>query len=163
MDWTFNGLPLHVLLVHFVVIVVPLAALCLALATAWPVARRRLGIVTPVLALAALVSVPLTTEAGESLEEQVPETTLSELHAHLGEDLLPWVIALFIVALAHWAWSTLFSGTGRFATSAKSRTLRLAVRIALIVAVAVVVVGSIVEVVIIGESGARAAWESRLG
>jgi hypothetical protein len=41
--------------------------------------------------------------------------------------------------------------------------LRIAVQIALIVAVAVVVVGSIVEIVVIGESGARAAWESRLG
>ncbi|MET4781446.1 hypothetical protein [Glaciihabitans sp. UYNi722] len=36
MDYEFNGLPLHVLLVHFVVIVVPLAALRTALVAAWP-------------------------------------------------------------------------------------------------------------------------------
>ena len=72
-----NGLPAHVLLIHFVVIVVPLAALCALLAVAWPAARRRLGIVTPLIALAALVSVPLTTEAGEWLEERVAETPFS--------------------------------------------------------------------------------------
>ncbi|WP_255452867.1 hypothetical protein [Cryobacterium sp. Sr8] len=33
-----NGLPAHVLLIHFVVIVVPLAALCALLAVAWPAA-----------------------------------------------------------------------------------------------------------------------------
>ena len=163
MDWLFNGLPLHVWLVHFVVIVVPLTALCLVLATAWPAARRRLGIVTPLLALSALISIPLTTEAGEALEEQVNETALSEIHADLGEDLLPWVIALFVVALAHWAWYRFFAGGGRFAHRVTSRSVRVAVTVLFIVAVAAVVIGSVVTVVIIGESGVRAAWESRIG
>jgi hypothetical protein len=162
MDWTFTGLPLHVLLVHLVVVVVPLAALCLLLGAAWPTARRRLGIVTPLVALVALVAVPITTEAGEALEEQVPETALSELHGHLGEDLLPWVVALFAVALLDWAWRTLFSGTGPLARHATARRLRIAVQLALALAVATVVVGAVVETVIVGESGARAAWEARL-
>ena len=162
MDWTFNGLPLHVLLVHLVVVVVPLAALCLLLGAAWPTARRRLGIATPIVALVALVSVPLTTEAGEALEEQVAESTLSELHGELGGGLLPWVVAVFVVAVAQWAWYALFTGTARFAALPNSRTLRLAVQVALIVAVLAVVTGSVVETVVIGESGARAAWEGRL-
>jgi len=163
MDWLFNGLPLHVLLTHFVVIIVPLTAICLVLAAAWPAARRRLGVVTPILALSALISVPITTEAGEALEEQVQESALSEVHAHLGKDLLPWVIAVFIVALAHWAWYRFFTGEGRFACTVTSRPVRIAVTVVLIVAIAVVVVGSVVTVVIIGESGARAAWEGRIG
>ena len=162
MDWTFNGLPLHVLLVHVAVIVVPLAALCLALAAAWPTARRRLGIVTPLIALTALITVPLTAEAGEALEEQVPETALSEVHGELGEGLLPWVVALFVVAVVQWAWYALFTGTGPFAGRPASRTLRIAVQVALVVAVVAVVVGAVVQTFVIGESGARAAWEGRL-
>lgn len=163
MDWLFNGLPLHVLLTHFVVIIVPLTALCLVLAAAWPAARRRLGIVTPILALSALISVPITTEAGEALEEQVKETALSEVHTHLGKDLLPWVIALFVVALAQWAWYRFFVGEGRFAHTMTSRPVRIGITVLLVLAVAAVVIGSVVTVVIIGESGVRAAWESRVG
>ena len=88
MTWEFNGLPIHILLIHFVVIVVPLAGLCTVLAAAWPAARRRLGIVTPLIALAALIAVPITTEAGEVLEEQVAENAFSELHAQLGLSLI---------------------------------------------------------------------------
>ncbi len=62
MTWEFNGLPIHILLIHFVVIVVPLAGLCTVLAAAWPAARRRLGIVTALIALAALIAVPIGTD-----------------------------------------------------------------------------------------------------
>jgi len=55
-----NGLPAHVLLVHAVVIVIPLAALLTVLSALWPAARRRLGIVTPIVALIALILVPVS-------------------------------------------------------------------------------------------------------
>ena len=166
MTWEFNGLPIHILLIHFVVIVVPLAGLCTVLAAA---ARRRLGIVTPLIALAALIAVPITTEAGEVLEEQVAENAFSELHAQLGRDLLPWAIALFVVATVQWIWFHYFSGTGRFANritpppwQPSSVAARLAVTILLAVAVAVVVVGSVYTVFVIGESGAKAVWSTRV-
>jgi hypothetical protein len=162
MDWLLNGLPIHVLVVHYVVIIVPLTALCLVLAAAWPAARRRLGIVTPILALSALISVLITTEAGEALQEQVAETALSELHTQLGENLLPWVIVLFVVALAQWVWHRFFTGAGRFARVVTSRPARLVITVILTLAVATAAIGSVVTVVIIGESGARAAWESRV-
>ena len=158
MDWTFNGLPIHILIVHFVVVVVPVAALCLLLVAAWPAARKRIGIVSPLIALAALVSVPIATEAGEALEEQVKETALSELHTHLGKDLLPWVIALFVVALVQWVWYHFFTAPGRFVGTLKSAALRIAIPIALSVAAVVVVIGSSYVVFLIGESGARATW-----
>jgi len=161
MDWTFNGLPIHPLLVHFVVVVVPLAALCLVLSMAWPAARRRLGIVTPLVALAALVSVPIAVEAGEALEEQVNESALSELHGHLGRDLLPWVIALFAVSVVQWIWFRYFTGTGALATRITSRPARITITVLLAIAVAVVVVGAVYEVFVIGESGAKAVWMSR--
>ncbi|MBB2975254.1 hypothetical protein FHX49_000820 [Microbacterium endophyticum] len=163
MDWLFNGLPIHVLLVHFVVIVVPLTAICLVLSTFWPAARRRLGLVTPILALVALISVPITTQAGEALEEQVSETALSELHTELGDTLLPWAIALFIIAALQWFWFAFCTGDGRYAKQFTSKTIRTTITMALSIAVIAVAIGSVVVVVIIGESGARAVWDSKLG
>ena len=163
MDWLFNGLPIHVLLVHFVVIVVPLTSLCLVLSMFWPAARKRLGIVTPLLALAALISVPLTTQAGEALEEQVDETALTEIHTEMGEDLLPWAIAMLVVAVLVWAWFRYFTGEGRYAKRLASRPLRLTITILLAVAVVIVVIGSVYTVIVVGESGAKAVWDSRIG
>ena len=93
-----NGLPLHVLLVHFVVVLVPLTAIAALLVPIWPAARRRLGIVVPLLALFDLVLVPIVTQAGEWLLARVPSTPLIQAHAALGRTLLPWVIALFASA-----------------------------------------------------------------
>ena len=157
MDYEFNGLPLHVLLVHFVVIVVPLAALCTVLAAAWPAARRRLGIVTPIIALGALIAVPITTEAGVWLEARVGHSPLIAAHKALGQTLLPWAIATFVVALVQWIWFRFFhpaDARRRVATGA----LRAVITIVLAAAVAVTAVGSVVTVVLIGESGARAVW-----
>lgn len=160
MDWQFNGLPLHILIVHFTVIVIPLAALCTVLAAAWPAARRRLGIVTPVVALTALASVPIASEAGEWLEERVAETQLVELHIEIAEVLLPWAIALFVVGLAQWAWYR-FAVPNRSA-GGPSRTMRRVVTVALAVAVATAAVGSSVAVFVVGESGAKASWDCRV-
>jgi uncharacterized BrkB/YihY/UPF0761 family membrane protein len=149
-DYVINGLPVHVLLVHLVVIVVPLAALCLLLSAFWPAARRRLGVVTPIVALVALVAVPFTTAAGEWLQERVGATPLLERHAALGPLLLPWVIATFVVACALWLWYRW--------TPAVPRPARIAATIALDVAAVVTAVGSVVLVVLIGESGTAAVW-----
>lgn len=100
-----NDLPAHILLVHVVVVMIPLASLALVLSVLWPAARRRLGIVTPLLALIGLVFVPITTHAGEWLEGRLGRTELIEKHAHLGDQLLPYTIGLFLVALGHWLWS----------------------------------------------------------
>ena len=67
-DYTFAGLPLHVLLVHAVIVATPLVALALVFVSAWPAARRVLWL--PVLISAALL-LPLglvTIEAGKWLE-----------------------------------------------------------------------------------------------
>jgi hypothetical protein len=152
-----NGLPLHVLIVHFVVIVVPLAALCMVLAAAWPAARRRLGIVTPLVALAALVAVPITTAAGQWLLERVGQTELIAAHHALGNTLLPWAIATFVVALVQWVWFRFYHRDGA-RLRVGSTPWRIAITIVLAAAVAVTAVGSVVTVVLIGESGARAIW-----
>jgi len=58
------GLPLHPLLVHLVVVLLPLAALATLLHAIWPAARRRLGVVTPLSAGAVLVLVPAAESRG---------------------------------------------------------------------------------------------------
>jgi hypothetical protein len=159
-DWEFNGLPLHVLIVHAVVIVVPLAALCAVLTAFWPAVRRRLGIVTPLIALAALVLVPLAVQAGEWLQSRlVTITPLLGAHTSLGGTLLPWVIVLFLVAALQWVWYRYSNGDGARSTSVlRSRTGRLIVTVIIDLVVVVSAVGAVVTVALIGESGSRAVW-----
>ena len=88
-DWQINGLPLHPLLVHAVVVLLPLAALMLILGSVWPAARRTFGILTPIIALASLIAVPLTTQAGEALERKTEPSAILEKHTELGDHLLP--------------------------------------------------------------------------
>lgn len=153
-----NGLPLHVLLVHFVIVLVPLTALCALAVPLWPAARRRLGIVTPLLALANVVLVPIVTDAGEWLQARVPSTPLIRQHAALGRSLYPWVVALFVFAALQWAWFAFVdrSGSDRRPSSA----VRTVVIVVLAVVAAVLAAGTIVDVVLIGEAGSRAIWEN---
>lgn len=150
------GLPLHILLVHAVVVLVPLAALCTVLAAVWPAARRRLGVASPLLALVALVLVPITTAAGEWLEDRVGATPLVQRHAALGTGLLPWAIALFAVAVAVWLWH-------RFAAprlpAARPAVRRGATVVLAALALATAAVAT-TQVMLIGESGSRAVWEN---
>lgn len=62
---TVFGLPAHILLVHAVVVLVPLAAIALVLCLLWPAARRRLVWPTLTLAVISAVLTPTTTQAGE--------------------------------------------------------------------------------------------------
>ena len=96
---TVNGLPAHVLLVHAVVVLVPLAALLLVVAALWPAARARLAVPAAVVAVLALITVLLTTDAGEWLEHRLPSTPLLHEHTELGDTMLPWAVGLAVVAL----------------------------------------------------------------
>ncbi len=149
MDWMFGELPLHPLVVHLTVVVIPLAAIAVVVAAVWPAARRRLGLLPQILALLALILVPVTTSAGKWLADRVAETPLVERHEELGERMLPWAVALFAVAVALWAWHRFAKAAGR---------IRLVGSVVLAVAAIVVAVGSIVMIVQIGESGAAAVW-----
>ncbi|MCG7427207.1 hypothetical protein MHY20_06210 [Helcobacillus sp. ACRRO] len=52
-------------------------------------ARRRLGIVTPIIATVALLSVPLATSPGESLERRTTPTAQLEFHTRVAGTALP--------------------------------------------------------------------------
>lgn len=97
-----NGLPAHVLFVHFVIVLVPLSALALVVCAAWPAGARRLGLLLPILALVTLASVPVATHAGEWLEQHVGSNPLVRKHAELGDGLLPWALGLFVISAVVW-------------------------------------------------------------
>ena len=104
MPGEFQGLPLHVLLVHGVIVLIPLAALLTVLSAVWPAARRRLGIITPLVALVALIAVPVTPNAGEWLCERrlSPRRQLIQEHADLGRTMIWFAIGLFVASLLAW-------------------------------------------------------------
>lgn len=99
---TVHGLPVHVLLVHAVVILVPLCAVLLVLSSVWPAARRRFAAPNALLALSLLALIPLTTSAGEWLEGRVDEDPLVEHHAELGDTALLFTAPLVLLAVLVW-------------------------------------------------------------
>lgn len=148
------GLPLHPLLVHATVVVVPAAALSVLLAALWPRFRRWAGPLPLGLAVAGLILDPLSTSTGESLEHQVGHSALIEKHSELADGLLPWMIALVVVAagLYAWHWRQSRPGPGNAITS------RAWVPVAISALAVVAALGTSVQVVLIGHSGAKAAW-----
>lgn len=153
MPETVFGLPTHAIVVHATVVLLPLASLVVLLHAFWPEARRRLGIVTPLLAGVALVLVPLSTESGEGLERTVGESDLVERHARLAEGMLPWAIGLFVVAAALWLLDRRRAGAAEGDVS-RARWVPVVAGVLTLVAV----VGTTQQIVRVGHAGAKATW-----
>jgi hypothetical protein len=132
--------------VHATVVLLPLAALAVLLHAFWPDARRRLGVVTPLLAGVALVLVPMATQSGENLEHAVGRSALVERHAELADGMLPWAIGLFVVAVGLWLLD-------------RSRAQPPWVPLVAGVLAVVAVVGTVQQVVRVGHAGAKATWD----
>jgi hypothetical protein len=144
------GLPAHPLVVHAAVVLLPLAAITTLVSAAVPRARRHYASVALGLALVATLAVGLAQGSGEALEEQVDETELVEEHTEQGERVLPWAIAVAVVAAAVAAIPVL----ARRRPSLPVRTVSAAV-----VAVSLVAgVGATWTVIDVGHSGAKATW-----
>jgi uncharacterized membrane protein len=139
------GLPIHPLIVHATVVIVPSAALAVLLAAVVPRFRAWAGPLPMVLALVGLVLAPLSTATGENLEHQVGQSNLVEKHAALGDTLVWVMIPLAVTAVAMW-WLARRGSTGRGLTTAVSVLAVLAS------------IGTVVDVGLIGHSGAEAAW-----
>ncbi|MFF7793840.1 DUF2231 domain-containing protein [Streptomyces sp. NPDC007991] len=152
-----NGLPAHVLFVHFVIVLVPLSALALVVCAAWPASARRLGLLLPILTLVTLASVPVATHAGEWLEQHVDSDPLVRKHAELGDGLLPWALGLFVVSAVVW-WTARRSAPTPDGTAGASWSPSILLRSAVVVLSLAVGVGAVVDVYRIGDSGAKAAW-----
>lgn len=148
---TVGGIPVHPLVVHAVVVLVPLAALGLIAIAIVPKWRSRFGILVVIASGLALGAVPLATQSGENLEEVVGESAALERHAELGDAMLASAIPLFVFSLGMW-W------LGRRTEQGKETPRWMS--IAASVLAVLVGLGALVQVTLVGHSGAKAVWGS---
>lgn len=148
MPETVFGLPVHPLVVHATVVLVPLTALVLLLAVLLPRFRAWAGWLPLGLAVVATSLAPISTSSGENLEGRLGGSRLIEEHAELGGMLIWWCLGMLAISVA--------------LTFVTRRTQEPARGVALGLAVAGVVVslGTMVQVALIGHSGAESAWGS---
>jgi hypothetical protein len=146
---TLNGLPAHALLVHFIVVLAPLAAVLAIVCAAWPAARKRLVWLVVGLTVITVILTPLTTDAGEWLEHQVGQSPQLHAHTQLGDTMLYFAIALLVAAV-------LLAAVHIREVRGHSVTRVVSLTVAAVVVV--VSVATAVQVYRIGDSGATATW-----
>lgn len=161
-----TGLPVHVLVVHAVVVLVPLAAIGTLVIATRPATRPRWGWPVVILAALATATVPIATSTGDGLEHNLPRTPAMATHTELGDQLLPFAVAMFVFAAAL-MFLERYRGraAGEFARGSGPGTTRRTPggrarlgAVALAVLSAVFAIVTTVQVVRIGDTGARAAW-----
>ena len=145
------GLPLHPLVVHAVVVLVPLAALGGIVISAWGAARKRYGWLTVAFAFAAAASTLVAQQAGKALAATLGprHTEALEIHTSLGTGLLLWVIILFF--------GTASVMVAQRLIDQQNPQGRIALIIGGVITVVTAVI-SIVQVVRIGHTGSAAVW-----
>lgn len=149
MPETLGGIPVHPLIVHAVVVLIPLAALGVIAVSLVPRWRGRFGVLVVAAAAVSTALVPVATESGENLEEVVGESARLERHAELGEGMIWGAIPLLVVAAVLW-----WMGWRADRDRPVPRWLALVVPV-LGVVIAVV---ALVQVVLVGHSGAESVW-----
>ena len=149
-----NGLPAHVLLVHFVVVLAPLTAVLVIVCALWLAARRHLVWLTLILAVITTVLTPITADAGEWLFDlrRDPSPVLRE-HADRGGWMIYFSVALLLVAVALAVLQILERRSGK---------RRLAAGIVLAIVALAVGISSIVQVYRIGDAGAQSVWAGEI-
>ncbi|HSF36656.1 MAG TPA: DUF2231 domain-containing protein [Nocardioides sp.] len=149
-----NGVPLHPLVVHAVVVLGPLAALTGLVYAAVP--RWRWLLRWPLVVLAVVVAVTALTAvaAGEDLLAARPELApIVEDHQEAGENLRSVALIYVAVAgLAAWA----LGGSSALASGRGARETRFGIPVAVLLAAGAVAL--LVTVYLAGDSGARAVW-----
>ncbi|MGZ4132119.1 MAG: DUF2231 domain-containing protein [Actinomycetota bacterium] len=172
------GLPTHILLIHAVVVLLPIAAVLTVLAACLPSFRRRYGLAILLFTFATTLSVPLAAQSGENLLSRLPETAQRLHHATLGKQL-EIVTALFGLALfallvldlyrraglpdeelgASERWLRRFVPADRRAPRGRERAGTAVFRGAQVLAVTLAVV-VVAMTFLAGDSGARAVWSA---
>lgn len=143
-----DGLPVHPLVVHAVVVLLPLAVLgtlAIALRPAW---RVTYGPLLVGVALVATVLLPVATSSGEALEERVGDPGV---HAQLGETLLWFALPLLVLVTA-----LVVLERRRSSGKPLPGPAALTTGVAVLAVVAALAAG--VQVYRVGDSGARAVW-----
>jgi len=177
---TLNGLPAHILLVHAIVVLLPLAAVLLVLCALWPAVRRKLAGPNVLLSLILVVLVPITTDAGEWLEKRVASTPLVRDHVELGDTALFVAIPVAVLALVVWwrhreasvaqpeqaqadtAPAASPQGKSRFVPRRTFLAPASSVVTVVVMVLSVLAAGAaIYDIYRIGDSGAQATWQGQ--
>ena len=147
-----NGLPVHPLVVHAVVVLLPLATLgtiAIAVRPAW---RRPYGLLVVACTAVATALIPVSTSSGEALEKHVGNPGE---HAELGDQLIWFAVPMLLLAAALW-WFDRRSRAGDAVGSGSTRGAGLLRTVAVLAVVSALATS--VQVYRVGDSGARAAW-----
>jgi hypothetical protein len=173
---TVFGLPIHPLIVHATVVLVPVAALLVAICAGLPATRRRLAWPAVVTSVLACLTVALAALSGGPLEARVGGSALIHQHSFYAKLLVVWVLAMsaaaLVLAYLSWyragtpvaGWLPLRPGLVRtLAPAALGRMVAVRWLLPAVAALGLVTAaGTLVQVVLVGHSGAQAAW-SRVG
>jgi hypothetical protein len=159
--WVIDGIPLHPLVVHAVVVLLPLAALgtvVIAVRRSW---RRSLGIPVVLLALVGVAAVPMATATGTELRTALgAQNPLIEVHMERASWLLPFALA-FLALLVGAVLTELAAAraeVGAHAAPAASPTrYRVATGLSALAALTGLAVAAIV--VWVGHAGSTAVWQ----
>ena len=161
---TFNGLPLHPLVVHAIVVLLPIAAIGTIAIAFWPRLRRRYGWLVVAAGAASTVLIPVATQSGEYLERQVGDPGT---HAQLGDQLIWFAIPLLVTSAALVLLDRRQGSASQTQTTAGETTETTATKtsaqqptvVMMVAGLAVVAaVATSVQIYRVGDSGARAAW-----
>lgn len=136
------GLPVHPLVVHAVVVLVPLTTVGLAVAVVSRPWAERLRVVLAGLSVLAAGSAVVARQSGESLLARVPGSAEVARHSDLASGL-PWLLVALAVLTVGWAWG--HAGGRRYATAAG-------------VAALIAALAATVWTVLAGHSGAVSVW-----
>ena len=150
---SINGLPLHPLVVHGAVVIIPLAciaAIVIATKRSW---RRTLGWWIVCLCGLSVVLAFVAKESGEALAQVVGNPSA---HAALGDTFPLLAFALFIVTTALVVTDR---ALGSHDDSARKQSTAVSV---LAVVTVVVAAGVAIQTFRVGESGAEAVWGTTL-
>ncbi len=143
---TIGGIPVHALVVHAAVVLVPLAALGAILMAVRSSFSRRFGTLVVLVAFVAAGACVVAKESGEQLARRVGSP---QPHVDLG-DVMPLVAGvLFLLVLVFWLFD-------RGIPANKPRPMWL---VLLAIVLVIASVGALYWTFRVGDSGAKAVWE----
>lgn len=150
---TVLGLPVHALVVHAVVVLVPLAAAGVAAIAVVPRWRERFGVLVLLVTTAGLVMVPVASRSGYALRDRLDAGGVVreqiQRHVEIGRLVIWPTLALWVLAIA------------LVVLSRRGRADRVVTAVAVLAVLAsVAAAGAVVRA---GHLGSTAVWSCTIG